>query len=125
MILKKFAGIAFAIAFLMAIVLFTNIGRQYISLSIAKIIFMISGAIGLLLNLLSFQSGKNTLLFNFLYWTGSIVLFVGLTFILMRYPYGFYIIITGLVIVGASFILPESLLYKKDSNNDLLDEKVN
>ena len=122
MILKKIAGIAFAIAFLMAIVLFTDFGREYISFYTAKIIFMISGAVGLLLNLLSFQSGKHSTLFNFLYWAGSIVLFVGLTFLLSNLPYGYYVIITGIGIVGVSFILPESLIQPKNNDNDILDE---
>ncbi len=123
MILKRIAGVAFAIAFLMAIVLFTNTGRQYISLPTAKIVFMISGAIGLFLNLLSFQSGKHSKIFNFLYWSGSIVLFIGLVFQLMRYPYWFYIIIVGMVVIGISFVLPESLIERKEES-DLLDEKI-
>lgn len=122
MILRKLAGISFALAFLMAIVLFTNTGREYISLSTAKYIFMISGAIGLFMNLLNFQSGKHTVLFNFLYWSGSIVLFTGLTFILMHWPYGFYIVIGGGIIMGASFILPERLIQKKEAESDILDE---
>ena len=122
MILKKIAGVAFAIAFLMAIVLFTDVGRGYVSLYTAKIVFMIAGAVGLLLNLLSFQSGKHSSLFNFLYWSGSIVLFVGLTFLLSGLPYGYYVIVTGMVIVGVSFILPESLVQPKNDDNDILDE---
>ncbi len=85
--LKRYSGIAFAIAFLMAIVLFSGTGRQYIPIDTAKAIFIGAGAIGLILNLLSFRSGKHGPLFNFLYWTGSIVLFIGLNFILLKYPY--------------------------------------
>ncbi len=119
---KKFAGIAFAIAFLMAIVLFTGTGRNYISLGTAKLIFMISGAIGLFLNLLSFRSGKHNAGFNFLYWAGSIILFAGLTFLLMRWPYGYYIIVTGLVIVGVSFFIPERFITPSETDSDLLDD---
>jgi hypothetical protein len=121
MMIKKFAGFCFGIAFLMAIVLFTGTGSQFISISLAKYIFMISGAIGLLLNLLSFKSGKHSPVFNFLYWSGSIILFVGLTFVLMRWPYGFYIIVTGMGVLGISFIIPESII-KEDKNTDLLDD---
>lgn len=121
MLIKKLSGLSFAIAFLMAIVLFTNIGRDYIPLYIAKNIFIGAGAIGLILNLIGFQNGNTSPLYNFLFWAGSIVLFLGLTFLLMRWPYGFYIIITGLVIIGASFFLPESLLKKKDES-ELLDD---
>lgn len=119
---KKFAGIAFAIAFLMAIVLFSGVGRSYISLSTAKIIFMISGAIGLFLNLISFKSGKHSQGFNFFYWAGSIILFAGLTFLLMRWPYGYYIIVTGLVVVGISFFIPERFISPEQKDSDLLDD---
>ena len=121
MILKKIAGIAFAIAFLMAIILFTGYGRNYIPVYYAQNIFLIAGAIGLLFNLLTFQTGKNGVLFSFLYWSGSIVLFIGLTFLTLRLPYGFYIIVAGMVILGVSFILPEKLL-KEEKSSDLLDD---
>ena len=119
--LKRFSGIAFAIAFLMAIVLFAGLGRQYISLSTAKLIFIGSGAIGLVLNLLSFKTGKHGPLFNFLYWTGSIVLFIGLNFLILKYPYGYYIIVSGIAILGISFVLPESVVENQKKNDDLLD----
>lgn len=118
---KRYSGIAFAIAFLMAIVLFAGVGRSYIPMGTAKLIFIISGAIGLVLNLLSFKTGKHGPLFNFLYWTGSIVLFIGLNFILLKYPYGFYIIVSGIFILGISFILPEKLAEPNNKNEDLLD----
>ena len=122
MMIKKFAGVCFGIAFLMAIVLFTGTGSNYISISLAKFIFMISGAIGLLLNLLSFKSGKHGAVFNFLYWSGSIILFIGLTFLLMHWPYGFYIIVAGISVLGISFIIPESIIKHEDENTDLLDD---
>lgn len=121
MLLKKIAGIAFAIAFLMAIVLFTGTGREYISFPTAKYVFMASGAVGLFLNLLSFQHGQQNSIFNFLYWLGSIVLFVGLIFLLMHWPYGFYIIVAGLTILGISFVFPEKWLGAKSEDSDLLD----
>ncbi len=119
---KKYAGVAFAIAFLMAIVLFTGTGRSYISMGTAKIIFMIAGALGLFLNLISFKSGQHSQGFNFFYWAGSIILFAGLTFLLMRWPYGYYIIVTGLVIVGVSFFIPERFISPKQEDSDLLDD---
>lgn len=118
--IRKIAGVAFAIAFLMALVLFANVGRQYISMYTAKIIFISAGAVGLFLNLLTFQNGKNSALFNFSYWIGSIVLFIGLIFLQFRLPYGFYIIIVGLVTLGLSFILPSKKAEKK-KDADILD----
>lgn len=119
-LIKKISGVAFAIAFLMALVLFANVGRQYISIYTAKMIFIAAGAIGLFLNLLTFKTGKNSPIFNFSYWIGSIVLFIGLIFLQFRFPYGYYIIIAGLVILGLSFFLPSSPS-KKQEDSDILD----
>ena len=121
MVLKKIAGLAFAVSFLMAIVLFTGTGREYIPISLAKTIFLICGAIGLFLNLLSFRTGKHGSVFSFLYWSGSIVLFIGLSFLMLRYPYGFYIIVTGMILLGISFIMPEKII-SEEKDNDLLDD---
>lgn len=123
-ILKRIAGLAFAVAFLMAIVLFTDYGRGYIPLGTAKIIFIVSGAIGLVLNLISFQSGKHTAMFNMLYWAGSIVIFIGLIFVQFRLPYGMYIVIGGMVALGVSILLPDSLAKKLDEKDkpEVLDD---
>lgn len=120
--LKKIAGLCFGIAFLMAIVLFTGNGRSYISSSTAKTIFIISGAIGLFLNLLSFKSGKNNIVFSFIYWAGSLITFIGLIFYMMHWPYGYYIIISGMGILGISFFIPEKFINEKKNESDLLDD---
>lgn len=122
MILKKLAGVFFAIAFLAAIVLFTNVGREYISLPVARIIFICSGAVAMLFNLLSFQHGKSNAVFNFLYWAGSLVVFTGLLFFIMKWPYGFNILIAGLAITGVSFVLPEEWITRKEKDENLLDD---
>ncbi len=121
MILKKLAGVFFAIAFLAAIILFTGTGSQYIPLHVAKIIFICTGAVAMLFNLLSFQHGKSNALFNFLYWAGSLVVFLGLLFFIMKWPYGFNILIAGLVITGISFVVPEEWLARKGGDEDILD----
>ena len=120
--LKKIAGAFFGISFLMAILLFTDYRVNFLSLYQAKIIFMISGAIGLFLNLITFQSGKYHPIYNLLYWSGSIVLFVGMVFLLMRWPYGYYIIVAGLVILGTSFILPAKFIDTTPEDSGLLDD---
>ena len=121
--LKKIAGISFALAFLMAIVLFTGFGGQYIGRPMARIFFMIFGALGLVLNLFSFQTGKHGPVFNFSYWIGSLVVFAGLTFQLMHWPYSKILMIAGIVLLGISFFLPESLLKQNgNDSSDLLDE---
>lgn len=125
MILKRIAAVFFAIAFLMAIVLFTRVGAEYIPLSIARIVFIVSGAIALVLNLFSFQSGKHNPTFNLVFWLGSIVLFVGLIFQVMHWPYSRYIIIGGLGITGISYFLGPTLITGKSDNSDVLDDPKN
>ena len=109
------------IAFLMALVIFAGIGREYISIYTARIIFMISGAIGLVLNLFSFQSGKHSPIFNLLYWSGTIVTFIGLVFMQMHWPNGYYILVAGVMIIGASFVVPAGISESKEDQEDLLD----
>ena len=123
--LKKIAGIAFGIAFLMAIVLFTGNGRTYISMSNAKIIFICSGAIGLFLNLLGFRSNKNAKVFSFFYWAGSLIVFLGLISLLMHWKHSYYIVISGMAVLGVSFLLPEKIISPQKSDPDLLDDLDN
>lgn len=123
MLLKRFASIAFALAFITAINLFGGLGREYMSVQTARILFMVFGAIALVLNLLSFQSGKQGPIFNFLYWAGSIVAFIGLILQQFHIRYALIIVIAGMVILGASFILPYGLdkLDPKEKE-DLIDD---
>ena len=120
--LKKIASVAFGIAFLMAIVLFTGNGRSYISIQVEKMMFIIAGAIGLFLNLLSFRTGKNGSVFSFFYWAGSLIVFLGLIFLLMHWPYGYYIVIAGMAVLGISFIVPEKIIEQGKNDSDLLDD---
>ena len=125
MIIKRIASVCFAVAFLMAIVLFARVGYQYISIPTARSVFMIAGATALILNLFSFQSGKNNPTFNFVFWLGSLVLFVGLIFQFMHWPYHKYIVIGGLGITGISFFLSPTLISGKSDNSDVLDDPEN
>lgn len=120
--LKRLASVAFAISFLMGIVLYTGYGRQYISYPTARTIFVISGGAALLLNLFSFQSSKHNIAYSLIFWTGSVVLFVGLVFMLMALPYSNYILFTGLGITGISFFLPADLIEPKDKDEGLIDD---
>jgi hypothetical protein len=127
MILKRIAAVCFAIAFLMAIVIFTRYGSEYISIWTARIIFIVSGALALVLNLFSFQSGKgkNNPSFNLVFWFGSLVLFVGLILQFMHLPYNRYIVIAGLAITGISYFLGPNLITGKSDNSDVLDDPKN
>lgn len=121
MIIKRIASLCFAVAFLMAIVLFAGYGRSFISLGMARLLFLIFGASGLLLNLLSFRYSKQDAGFNLVYWFGSIILFVGLVFMIMHWPFAFYILLTGLFTVGVSFLIPSGIIDKKEKNDEILD----
>ena len=120
-IFKRIAGVAFALSFLMAIVLFADVGRQYISLITAKYTFISAGAVALLFNLLSFESGKHNPVFSFVYWVGSLIVFTGLVFFIMRWPFGVYILTGGLVILGSSLLLSPNRKEMDKSSDDLLD----
>jgi len=124
MIFQRIAAICFAIAFLMAIVMYTHIGSRFISESNARIIFLSLGGIGLLLNLLTFRLGKGDSNFNFFYWIGSVILFVGLAFMSMQKKYGFYIMIGGMIILGISFFYNPKIDDDDSSQNDLLDDSL-
>lgn len=125
MLIKRIASICFAIAFLMAIVLFARVGNNYISMSTARIIFMIAGASALVLNLFSFQSSKQNPVFTLVFWLGSVVLFVGLIFQFKHWPYHQIIVIVGLAITGISFFLSPSLLTGETDTSDVLDDPKN
>lgn len=125
MLIKRISSICFAIAFLMALLLFARVGTRYISMSTARVIFMISGASALILNLFSFQSSKHNPVFSLVFWLGSIVLFIGLIFQFQHWPYHQIIVISGLAITGISFFLSPSLLTGKPNNTDVLDDPKN
>lgn len=122
-ILKGASAIAFALAFVMALNLFGEIGRSLIPLETARMIFIACGGIALVLNLITFQSGRFHPIYNLFYWMGSIVVFLGLVSMLMDWPYAKIILVAGMLIVGASFFLPKSLSEKKPVNSDILDDQ--
>lgn len=121
--IRRFAAVCFAISFLMAIVVFTDFGRSLdlVQYPTAKFIFIAGGAIGLVLNLITFQSGKYHPIYNFLYWAGSIVLFVGLVFLLLKWSFANYIVIAGLIVLGSSFVIPAQFIEKTPEDSELLD----
>lgn len=121
--LKQISSIAFGIAFLMAIVLFGHVGTEYISMYTARIVFFIAGGIALFFNLLDFNRNKDQSEgFNFLFWTGSIILFIGLIFKLMHWPFSTYILIAGLLISGISFFIKGNIFNNnEDEDKDLID----
>jgi hypothetical protein len=121
MIFKKIAGFCFGLAFLSAIVLFTGIGSSIIPLSVARILFMVFGGAGMVLNLVAFRYGKHDPEFNLLYWLGSVVVFIGLILMMMHWSFALYIVIIGAAVTGFSFIYTPNL-FKEDDSDELLDQ---
>lgn len=122
-ILKSVGGACFLIAFaLLAVNIYGGIGRAYLSVMLAKYLFLGFGGLGLVLNLVTFQTGKYHPVYNLTFWGGSIVTFIGLVFNFMHWPYSRYILIAGLLIVGVSFFLPKKWVEPKESNPELLDD---
>lgn len=118
---KKIAGISFGVSFIFIISIIANIGREYLTVENARIGFLSFGAIGILFNLLSFESGKHNPIYSFVYWTGTLVVFLGLLGIFMKIQYGIYLAIGGALIIGFSFIIGPSKKEPSKSNDDLLD----
>lgn len=119
--LKRVSGIAFALAFIMAIVLFTGYGSSIIPISIAKYLFFGFGAVALFTNLITFQQGKHSPIYSFAFWSASILLFVGFIFRIMHWPYSTIIMIVGLSSLGLSFFIPSTRSTEVEKDDELLD----
>lgn len=119
-LMKKLAGISFAVAFLMAMVLFANVGRDYIGYFTAKYIFIIAGALGLIFNLFSFQQGKHSPIFSLFYWAGSLIVFAGLLLYIFHLPYAYFTLLFGAGVIGVSFVLPQT---EETKRKDVLDDE--
>lgn len=120
--LKRIGGLAFILAFVLALNIFGRIGREIIPLQTARYLFIGLGGLGLVLNLVTFQTGKHHPIYNLVYWIGSIITFLGLIALFMHWPYARYILIGGMLTIGVSFFLPKKWAEPKESNPELLDD---
>ena len=120
MVLKKIAAGFFVLAFAMALLLFTNIGSGLLPKSTVKILFLASGAIAFIFNLVSFRFGKHSAEFNLFFWLGSIFIYLGLVFKIMHWPYSTYLMLAGLAVVGVSYLY-NPFSEKSNDENELLD----
>lgn len=119
--MKRISSIAFALAFLMAIVLFTGMGREIVSVSIAKYLFILFGAIGLILNLVSFEQGKHSPIYNLVFWLSSILIFIGFVFKIQHWPFSTIILLVGITALGATFFIPSKKDDTQQKDENLLD----
>lgn len=117
--IKRIAGVSFGISFFIAALLFGGLQQHVLSESFLKGIFLISGSLGLILNLFSYKKERNSAYRYLLFWLSSVILFSGLTLKLLHQPYSNPTIIIGMLLSGISLILPKDLEVEKDE--DMLD----
>jgi hypothetical protein len=128
--IKAIAGAFFFASFLLAIFLFTALGRnllsQVLSIEFAQNIFFLFGAIAILLNLISFQYSKGSIYANFIFWMGAILILAGIILKIKLFPFAIYFILLGLsfVIFGWFFSFIKTRRNKKDER-DIIDNRFN
>lgn len=120
MIFKRIGSICFALAFILAMAVFTDVFNGIISKANAKYGIIIFGAIAMLMNLLSFRYDENSENNNPIFWVGSVIVFVGLIFKMQHWSFDQYILIGGIFVVGLSYFF--NPFKKSDEKDDeLLD----
>lgn len=118
---KQIASVGFVLSFVTAVIVFTGVGSNFIPVRTAKYMFIAFGGIAILFNLLSFERGKHNPTYSFIYWTGVLVTFFGLVAKLFLLKYNAYIMIAGMIILGASFTVRAQRKNSNPETNDLLD----
>jgi hypothetical protein len=118
MIFKRIASICFAIAFILAVAVFTTYFSGIISRGNARVGIIIFGGLALLMNLLSFRYDSKSDN-NIIFWVGSVIIFVGLILKMQRNSINQVIIIIGMLIVALSYFY--NPLKEESKNDDLLD----
>lgn len=120
-IIKRVAGICFALSFAMAIVIFTGYGRQIVPIFLARQLFLVFGIVAIFLNLISFQKGKHSPLYSLFFWGASIILFAGLVFRIFHWPGASLLLIAGIIAMGGSFLIPSKRKEELQEDEELLD----
>lgn len=120
-IIKRVAGVCFALSFAMAIVIFTGYGRQIVPISLARQLFLVFGIVAIFLNLISFQKGKHSPLYSLFFWGASIILFAGLVFRIFHWPGAGLLLIAGIIAMGGSFLIPSKRKEELQEDEELLD----
>lgn len=120
MIFKRIGAICFALAFILAIGVFTDYLSDIISKANAKWGIIIFGGIALLMNLLSFRYDPDSESNNLIFWIGSVLIFVGLILKISHQQYDQYVLLGGIFVVALSYFFNP---FKKEegADDDLLD----
>jgi hypothetical protein len=122
MIFKKIGSLCFGLAFLAAIIVFTDYGINYISKNDARTAIVILGSIALLMNLLSFKYDNQSENTNLIFWVGTVIVFVGLVMKMQGFDFNQFVLLIGLVVIGLSYFYNPFKNNEKDKKNDLLDQ---
>ena len=118
MIFKKIGAICFALAFILAIGVFTNYLQGFISKYNAKYGIIVVGGIALLMNLLSFKYDSKSEQ-NIVFWIGSVIVFTGFILKMSSNPINQAVLIAGMLIVALSYFF--NPFDKSEKNEELLD----
>jgi hypothetical protein len=121
MIFKKLGAIGFALAFLSAIVVFTRVGTELISIPLAKVLMLIFGCLAIFMNILSFRFDSKNENNNILFWVGTMFVFIGFYMKMQYLPMYKIVLIVGLLLSALSFFFNPFEL-KNNKNEDLLDD---
>ncbi len=117
---KRYSNILFGVAFICAALMITE--KTYGYRSLIHIVFYITGALALLLSLLSSRQETYKGDFNLLFWIGSLVVFIALLLKTYHLPYWLYAMIGGMAISGLSFFInPFSNKPDREQEDELLD----
>jgi hypothetical protein len=116
---KQLSNLLFAIAFACAIPML--IGKTYGYRTVIHMIFIISGAVALILSLVASRMDSYKDDFNVIFWIGSLAVFVGFLMKTYYLPNYHFVLIGGLVISAISFFF-NPFESKKDEDDELLDQ---
>lgn len=117
---KRYSNLLFGVAFLCAACMITE--KTFGYRSTIHIVFYISGALALLMSLLSSRQEAYRNEFNLLFWLGSLIVFVALLLKTYYIPYWIYVMMMGMGISGLSFFInPFSNKRDQEQEDELLD----
>jgi hypothetical protein len=116
---KQLSNLLFAVAFVCAIPML--LGKTYGYRTAIHTVFIVCGAVALILSLVASRMESYKDDFNVIFWVGSLAMFVG--FIMKTYylPNYHLVLIGGLAISGISFFF-NPFEAKKDKDDELLDQ---
>ncbi len=114
--LKLAANTCYLIGIFCAMLIFT--GNTFSFYKVIRIAFYVSGALGLLFSL--FQILQNKQDNSFLFWIGSLAIYLGFIGRIIHYPYANYLLITGIILSAISFIYDP--FKSSNKNDDLIDQ---